>query len=161
MFYTHGLHLIGWSQLYGYTADLLCLEFCRPLVEHSAHELSTISTPLQADKWSEALAAHPDHAFVRYVCNGIRFGFRIGFNHSSQLKSATTNMQSAFEHPEVISQYLQKERSLGHLLGPFEGTYLRPSSSTDQSIWGHPQGAQHGEMVPHNRPLLPYRTERE
>ena len=48
--------------------------------------------------------------------------FRIGFNHSSQLKSATTNMQSAFEHPEVISQYLQKERPLGHLLGPFEGT---------------------------------------
>ena len=91
-------------------------------MEHSAHELSTISTPLRADKWSKALAAHPDHAFVRYVCNGIRFGFRIGFNRSSQLKSATTNMQSAFEHPEVISQYLQKERSLGRLLGPFEGT---------------------------------------
>ena len=113
-------------------------------MEHSAHKLSTISTPLQADKWSEAMAAHPDHAFVRYVCNGIHFGFRIGFNRSSQLKSATTNMQSAFEHPEVISQYLQKERSLGRLLGPFEGTSDLPPVQINR-FGGIPKGHNMGK----------------
>ena len=101
-------------------------------MEHSAHKLSTISTPLQVDKWSEALAAHPDQAFVRYVCDGIRCGFRIGFDRSSQLRSATTNMQSAFEHPGVISQYLQKELSLGRLLGPFEDTSDLPPLQINQ-----------------------------
>ena len=96
-------------------------------MEQRVHELSTISTPLQVDKWAVALAAHPDQAFVHYVCDGIRFGFRIGFDRSFQLRSATTNMQSAFEHVGSISQYLQKELSLGHLLGLFEDTsYLPP-----------------------------------
>lgn len=124
MFYTHQhtCMYIGWSQPYKYTADLLCLDFCRLPVEHCAHKLSMISTPLQVDKWSEAPAAHPNQAFVCYVCDRICFGFRISFDHFFQQRSATTNMQSAFEHPGVISQHLQKELSLGHLLGPLEDT---------------------------------------
>ena len=158
MFYTHQhtCMYIGWSQPYKYTADLLCLDFCRLPVEHRAHELSTISTPLQVDKWSEAPAAHPNQAFVCYVCDRICFGFRISFDHFFQQRSATTNMQSAFEHPGVISQHLQKELSLGHLLGWDHLRIPQTSSITNQSIRGHhPQGPQHRQMAPHNRSLLP------
>ena len=91
-------------------------------MEHRAHKLSTISTLLQADELSEALSTHPNKGFVHYVCDRIRFGFRISFDHSFQQRSATTNMQLAFEHPGVISQHLQKELSLGLLLRPLEDT---------------------------------------
>ena len=43
----------------------------------------------------------------------------IGFNHSSLLRSAATKMLSARQHPELISDYLAKEQSLGRMLGPF------------------------------------------
>ena len=61
----------------------------------------------------------PDMAFVHYVISVLRHGFRIGFNHSSLLRSAATNMESAHQHPEIISDYLAKEQSLGRMLGSF------------------------------------------
>ena len=85
-----------------------------------SHQLNVISTPLSVEQWSKALSVHPDQAFARYICNGLRFGFRIGFNRSSHLKSASANMYSAREHPEIITEYLHKELALGRLLGPFE-----------------------------------------
>ena len=74
--------------------------------------------------WERALALHPDQALARYICNGLRCGFRVGFRHSSPLKSAPANMLSANQHPEVISEYLHKERSLGRMLGPFSEAEL-------------------------------------
>ena len=71
------------------------------------------------DAWAAALAAHPDQAFARYVCNGLRFGFRIGFHYDSPLKSAAANMLSATNHPKVVADYLQSELSRGRMLGPF------------------------------------------
>lgn len=122
----HACLYLGWSRLYEYTADLLCLDFCQPAVEHNTHLLNVVSTPLSVEEWSRALSAHPDQAFARYICRGLRYGFRIGFNRSAPLKSATANMHSAREHPEVISDYLRKEQSLGRLLGPFDSTSVLP-----------------------------------
>lgn len=97
----------------------MCLNVCRPTREHEASHLMEVSTPLSVEAWREALSSHPDQAFARYICNGLRHGFRVGFQHGSPLKSASTNMQSADQHPEIVSEYLQKERSLGRMLGPF------------------------------------------
>ena len=72
------------------------------------------------------LANHPDQAFARYICDGIEHGFRIGFQRDSPLRSATINMESARQHPDIISEYLQKELSLGRMLGPFSSTKLLP-----------------------------------
>ena len=72
------------------------------------------------------LANHPDQAFARYICDGIEHGFRIGFQRDSPLRSATINMESARQHPDIISKYLQKELSLGRMLGPFSSTKLLP-----------------------------------
>ena len=40
----------------------------------------------------EALQAHPDRAFARYICDGLRHGFRIGFERGAPLRSARANM---------------------------------------------------------------------
>ncbi len=78
-----------------------------------------VSTPLQHRKWEKAPSTHPDHAFANYICQGLQHGFRIGFRHGAPLQSATKNMESARLHPQVMTDYLQKECSLGRMLGPF------------------------------------------
>ena len=121
--HTHTLLVLGWTQLYPYTADLLCLDFCRQPAAAEAfigHLIITISTPLVVQEWVKALSTHPDQVFAKYIHKGLSFGFRIGLNRSSKLKSASTNMHSAFEHQQVITEYLQKELSVGRMLGPFD-----------------------------------------
>ena len=123
---THGhlnvailLYHTGWSLLYSYTSDLLCLDFCRPPRPHTNQLLHSVSTPLCPEAWAAALAPHPDQAFARYICDGLRWGFRIGFQYGSPLKSASTNMPSATQHPQVVTKYIQDELSRGRMLGPF------------------------------------------
>ncbi|MCG8621205.1 MAG: hypothetical protein MJE68_04260 [Proteobacteria bacterium] len=54
------LYLTGWSQLYEYTSDLLCIDFCRPPHPHTHQLLYPVSTSLCPDAWAAALASHPD-----------------------------------------------------------------------------------------------------
>ena len=55
-----------------------------------------------------------------YVINGIEHGFRIGFSDDHlELKSATKNMRSALQHPEIISNHLKEELALARIAGPF------------------------------------------
>ena len=108
----------GWGQLYPYTADLLCLEACRPVDGSQDPVLEVISTPLVLSAWEGALQLHPDRAFARYVVRGIREGFRIGFQRKHPLQSSQKNMPSAELHPRVIEEYLAKEKERGRLIGP-------------------------------------------
>ena len=85
-----------------------------------------VRTPLRAEAWDRALASYPDRAFARYISHGLRHGFRIGFNRHAPLKSATSNMGSTHQHPTVIKEYIRKELSLGHMLGPFLDTSALP-----------------------------------
>ena len=85
-----------------------------------------VSTPLSLPAWEQALTSHPDRAFARYICQGLRYGFRIGFQRSAQLRPAKANMESAKQHPDVVSEYLHKECSLGRMLGPFPETSQLP-----------------------------------
>ncbi len=108
----------GWHQLYRYTSDLMCLDFCRPSSSQSALWAPSVSTPLVTASWADVLASHPDQAFASYIVRGLQEGFRIGYSRCTPLQSAQVNMQSAREHPEIIADYIQKELSLGRLLGP-------------------------------------------
>ena len=58
---------------------------------------------------------HPDRPFSQYIIGC----FRIGFNWRLSIKSAPSNMGSAQQHPHIIKKYLNKELSLGHMLGLF------------------------------------------
>ena len=107
------------ARLYPYTADLLCLDFCRRTAQISPL-LAAVSTPLVVESWARSLSHHPDRSFARYICTGLRFGFWIGFREVVSLKSAPVNMGSAREHPAVVSEYLANELALGRFLGPFD-----------------------------------------
>ena len=77
-------------------------------------------SPLQWQDWGECLADHPDSRFVSYITNGIREGFRIGYDyHSHRCKRVKGNMGSAAVHPDVVREYIAKECTEGRILGPF------------------------------------------
>ena len=87
--------------------------------------LSSVVTPLHTPAWRAALSEHPDKDFERYVCTGLSRGFRIGFDRNQPTKSARANMPSASLHSEVIAAFLNKERSLGRIMGPFHDTRIQ------------------------------------
>ena len=135
---------VGWDLLYPYTADLLCLDSCRPQPAPLPPELSVVSTPLVVPAWETALRSHPDRAFALYILNGLTQGFRIGFNRAHPLRSASTNMGSAYLHPEVITAYLQKELALGRMLSPFPLSFPAPELHFNP-CWVVPKGHNTGK----------------
>ena len=45
------------------------------------------------------------------------YGFRIGFSWAKPLSLASRNIPSAYQHPEVVSTYIEKEVSAGNFIG--------------------------------------------
>ena len=82
-------------------------------------EIRVVNTPLIIEKWHKWLQGHPDPEFTKYLFEGIREGFHIGFNYTeSSCLLAKTNMQSAVENASVIDDYIQAEVSMGRVIGP-------------------------------------------
>ncbi len=80
-----------------------------------------IATPLRLREWEQGLSSHPDREFVQYVCNGIRDGFRIGFNYgTARCNRSPGNMGSAKLHEEVVERYIAAECEAKRLLGPLD-----------------------------------------
>ncbi len=118
--------------MYPYTADLLCLDMARPLTCEPSLSLDRVTTPLIAPQWQRALSHHPDRAFARYILKGLTEGFRTGHRRANPLRSATGNMPSASQHPEVIDEYLRSELSLGRMLGPFSLDQVPPHTHVNR-----------------------------
>ena len=82
---------------YVYTEDLLLLsQKTRASVASLPSHLCGIVTPLREEEWAEALCGHPDQGFARYLLEGIRHGFRIGYDGMDPnriRRSAKHNMQ--------------------------------------------------------------------
>jgi len=79
--------------------------------------LTKITTPLQAEVWSQYLVGHPDRTFVEFLLRGIQQGFRIGFNPKlAELESNNCNMLSGWQHPEVVNAYLKGEVDANRML---------------------------------------------
>ena len=111
-----------------WTGKLLALDACRPTQATSTPRLtSAITTPLKGCEWEEALADHPDYQFCAYITQGIVEGFRIGFNRQSGPgpRPCHRNMRSAYEHPEVVSEYLARECQANRVLGPFASSPIQ------------------------------------
>ena len=76
--------------------------------------------PLQLFQFQVELADYPDQAAAAYVLNGLQDGFRVSFEALSvSLRSSSSNMRSAFDHPSVIDAYLKNEVSCGQIADPF------------------------------------------
>ena len=61
---------------------------------------------------------------MKYILHGLHCGFRIGFQCTAPLRSATCNMPSAREHPDVVQRYIDDELTKDRLLGPFAAGHL-------------------------------------
>ena len=79
----------------------------------------SVVSPLKPEVFAAKLSQHPDQHLVAFVLDGLRNGFRLGFQHSKKLKSAKSNKASANQPSEVIDHYLANEVSLGRVAGPF------------------------------------------
>lgn len=66
------------------------------------------------------LRSYPDKQLVQFVLNGISEGFRIGFaKPAPTLNSTRSNLNSALEHPNIVTEYLHTEMSFGRVAGLF------------------------------------------
>ena len=106
--HTGGLMVAG---SYKYRSKLLALDACKSLSDHRMNSEVNIITPLQFRAWAQG---HPDRAFVDYVVNGIKEGFRIRFNRSCPLKSACSNLPTP--QGSLVQDYLSREVSLSRMV---------------------------------------------
>lgn len=109
-------------------SDLLQLDSATPYSgeQELSPQLKEVVTPLRWEMWWQWLRLHPDRRFCTYICEGIRSGFRIGFDRSTRLRCCTRNMSSATIHREVIDANFSQECAQGRLLGPFSPDTINP-----------------------------------
>ena len=70
--------------------------------------------------WQDHLHSHPDKNLADYVIQGIRDGFRVGFDYAyHHTKQTSSNRKSALEHATVVQKYLEKKCAEGRVLSPF------------------------------------------
>ncbi len=69
------------------------------------------------EAWNKELASHPDRVLVETILQGIKVGFRVGFDPGrATLKEKDGNMASASEQTGVISKYLEDELEQGRVI---------------------------------------------
>ena len=74
--------------------------------------------PLKVNRLSELLKHHPDSEKVNYVIQGLRNGFDLEYSGPFEPRTPD-NLSAVDQDPQLIRDKLQKEVSLGHMVGPF------------------------------------------
>ena len=73
-------------------------------------------TPLSPFVFERELVGYPSSK-LRYLLDGIRFGFRTGWSADRvSLRPRSANLKSALEHPQVADSYIFEA---GRVAGPF------------------------------------------
>ena len=109
---------------YIYTDHLLALDSCVAPTYHPLENIE-ICSPLHIPQWSSLLYSHPDKEFASYILQGISAGFRIGFNCSHTILSASSNLPSS--NTSVIQDYLEREVTLSRMW-KFPSNYCIPNT---------------------------------
>ena len=76
------------------------------------------STPIDIDALEGELTTHPDQVFAATLVRNLREGFCIGYA-GPEFSLESRNLISAYEHPDIVSAYLDKEIVLGRISGPY------------------------------------------
>ena len=77
-------------------------------------------TPLVLHEFRRELVGFPARK-LNYVIRGIEDGFRVGWEPSrAPLRSRSSNMRSASDHPEVVDKYLDSEVAAHRMAGPLD-----------------------------------------
>lgn len=98
------------------------LASCTPMTAKiHGGEWGRIVTPLQVSVWEKYLARHPDREFAMFIVDGLRGGFRIGFDYRAcRCAAGPGNMKSVDQHADIVDRYIHEEKGEGRLLGPFQ-----------------------------------------
>ena len=108
---------------YRYTRDLLALASCA--APHPSLRWPQYHTPVQLELLQPYLDAHPDKAYATYIGKGLRDGFRVGFDYTTQqLKSRFGNHPTCRAKPSKVQERIDTEMSAGRLLGPIQTELL-------------------------------------
>ena len=75
-----------------------------------------VKSPLNADAFASYLQDYWDWELVLLL----KYGFPLGFNYDSEIKSDKINHKTAIQFPEHVSHYIQEELKHDALIGPFE-----------------------------------------
>ena len=76
-------------------------------------------TPLRPERFAHMLRNYPDTEFVQYFVEGLRNGFRLGYT-GLQFERTTPNARTARDYPQIVRDYVAKEVSSKHTIGPFD-----------------------------------------
>ena len=76
-------------------------------------------TPLRPDRFVFILRNYPDTDFADYFVQGLRNGFRLGYT-GLQFERTTPNARTARDYPQIVRDYVAKEVSSKHTIGPFD-----------------------------------------
>ena len=110
-----------------FARGLLALEAASPPLGVVPYDCSRATT-LRAAAWGEALASLPGRPLAHFLLGGVGQGFRIGVAEGAILRPSRRDLRSAYDHPEVVTQCLQREVELG-------GSGACPSFVADQPLW--------------------------
>lgn len=81
-----------------------------------------VSSGLNLDEWDQALAHYHD----RHICQYLRYGWPLGYHKTNPPASADQNHPSTIQHLEHVLKFVEKELSLGALVGPFSEPPFQP-----------------------------------
>ena len=79
-----------------------------------AHARIQLTSGLNLQEWEKELAHYPDRMLLEYL----KFGFPLSLSEPELLNNTSiTNHHSALQYPAAVDDYLQKEISLGAIIG--------------------------------------------
>ena len=105
-------------------------------------------SPLKLTAWMQYLQSYPDPHLKSFILRGLEHGFRIGVKEGFRLHRAPRNLASAFEQPQVVQTYLDRELSLRRVL------FVPPQSSSSPLIQISPFGVIPKKQKPNKWRLI-------
>ena len=135
---------------YTYMSDLQGLHTsCGRYGKVSVQErLAGVFTPLFLPQWEAMLDSHPDKEYVDFILQGIKNGFRIGYDRSKcKLSSARKNMRSADENAQVVTDYLAAEKREGYCWVHFPGKMYQECTSTTLESYPSQDSQESGDSL--------------
>ena len=99
--------------------------------------------------WAPLLKNYPSSDKLWFL-QGLSYGFDIECN-PKLLTSAKRNCPSAYEHADVIDNYVKEEISFGWIAGPFKEA---PFKNIHINLLRADSEINTWQMAPHHRPFL-------
>ena len=91
-----------------------------PAVTQVPSVAQSLCTPLDYSAWHYFLQDEADKEVVHFFLRGIANGFHIGFSYDTcTVQPAARNLQCAYDHPQVVEDYLHSEVTSSRVAGPF------------------------------------------